>query len=132
VKEPRWLDERDALTLHEKLLLAHGGGRGLRDEGLLRAALARPRQLFAYSDKPDVIAMAAAYTAGIIQNHPFIDGNKRVGFVLGVLFLEINGYAFKAAEEEAAQAVIGLAAGELDEPAYQGFLRLNVTSKRKR
>ena len=76
--------------------------------------------------------MAAAYTAAIVKNHPFVDGNKRVGFVVGVLFLEINGYSFKASEEKAAQAVIALAAGELDEHGYAQFLEQNVVRRKRR
>jgi death-on-curing protein len=71
--------------------------------------------------------MAAAYTAGIIQNHPLIDGNKRVGFLAGVLFLELNGYRFGAPEEEAAQAVLDLASGALDEIGFAAFLERNST-----
>ncbi|HYB50927.1 MAG TPA: type II toxin-antitoxin system death-on-curing family toxin [Burkholderiaceae bacterium] len=132
MKEPARLDQRDALALHEKLILLHGGAPGIHDEGLLRPALARPQQMLAYAERPDLVAMAAAYTVGIVQNHPFVDGNKRVGFVLGVLFLEINGFAFSASEEEAAQAVIGLAAGEIDEFAYVSFLRTNATRRKRR
>ena len=132
MKEPTWVDERDARTLHAKLLSLHGGASGLRDAGLLASALARPKQQFVYSDKPDLIAMAAAYTAGIVKNHPFVDGNKRVGFVVGVLFLEINGYTFKASEAQSAQAVINLAAGELDELGYAQFLNQNVVQRRQR
>jgi len=132
VKEPTWVDERDARTLHAKLLSLHGGASGLRDAGLLASALARPKQQFVYSDKPDLIAMAAAYTAGIVKNDPFVDGNKRVGFVVGVLFLEINGYTFKASEAQSAQAVINLAAGELDEVGYAQFLNQNVVQRRQR
>jgi death-on-curing protein len=69
--------------------------------------------------------MAAAYTAGIVRNHPFIDGNKRTGFVVGILFLELNGYTFTASEEDAAQAVLKLAAGTLDEASYANFLWAN-------
>ncbi len=132
MKEPTWVDERDARTLHAKLLSLHGGASGLRDAGLLASALARPKQQFVYSDKPDLIAMAAAYTAGIVKNDPFVDGNKRVGFVVGVLFLEINGYTFKASEAQSAQAVINLAAGELDEVGYAQFLNQNVVQRRQR
>ena len=114
------------------MLSLHGGASGLRDAGLLASALARPKQQFVYSDKPDLIAMAAAYTAGIVKNHPFVDGNKRVGFVVGVLFLEINGYTFKASEAQSAQAVINLAAGELDEVGYAQFLNQNVVQRRQR
>jgi death-on-curing protein len=132
VKEPAWVDERDTRTLHQKLLILHGGAGGLRDAGLLASALARPKQLFAYAEKPDLITMAAAYTAGIAKNHPFVDGNKRVGFVVGVLFLEINGYIFKASEEHSAQAVIDLAARALDERGYAQFLERNVVRRRQR
>jgi death-on-curing protein len=125
VKDPVWIDERDALALHDRLLALHGGASGLRDEGLLKSALARAQQIHAYADAPHVIDMAAAYTAGIVRNHPFIDGNKRTGFVVGILFLELNGYIFKASEEDATQAVLNLAAGTLDEAGYASFLHAN-------
>ena len=121
-----WLDEQDALTLHDRLLALHGGAPGVRDQGLLQSALARPRQHLAYADAVDVIRLAAIMTGGILRNHPFIDGNKRTGFVLGILFLELNGYAFAASEEEAAQAVLALAAGLLDEDGYAAFLVANA------
>lgn len=127
MSEPVWIDERDALVLHDRLLALHGGAAGLRDDGLLKSALARPRQHPAYGGKVDPIDLATAYTAGIVRNHPFVDGNKRTGFVLGILFLELNGYRFAASEEVATQAVLELAAGTLDEPGYTAFLRVNVT-----
>ena len=123
VSQPVWIDERDALALHDRLLALDGGAAGVRDEGLLKFALARPQQLHAYGDNPDIISMAAAYTAGILRNHPFIDGNKRTGFLIGVLFLEMNGYGFTAPEEDATQAVLGLAAGTLDETAFAAWMR---------
>ena len=126
MKEPIWIDERDALALHDRLLALHGGAQGVRDDGLLKSALARAQQMHAYADAPNMIDMAAAYTAGIVRNHPFIDGNKRTGFVVGVLFLELNGYSFTASEEDAAQAVLKLAAGTLDEAEYANFLRANI------
>jgi len=126
VKEPFWIDERDALALHDRLLALYGGAAGLRDRTLLESALARPRQLHAYAESPDLIDMAAAYIAGIVRNHPFIDGNKRTGFVVGVLFLEINDHLFTAREEDATQAVLGLAAGTLDEPGFAAWVRANA------
>lgn len=120
-----WLDAELALAIHGRVLVLHGGGVGVRDEGLLHSALARPRQLAAYGSEVDAIKLAAAYTAGILQNHPFVDGNKRTGFVLGVLFLELNGMAFVAREDDAAQAVIDLAAGVSLEADYAAFLRDN-------
>jgi len=124
-----WIDERDALTLHDRLLVLHGGAPGLRDVGLLQSALARPRQLEAYGETVDVTDLAAAYTAGLLRNHPFIDGNKRTGFVVGILFLELNGARFAAGEEAVTQAVLGLAAGTLDEADYAAFLRENTLSE---
>jgi death-on-curing protein len=126
-----WIDERDALTLHDRLLALHGGAAGLRDGGLLKSALGRPQQLLAYAEDADIIDLAAAYTAGIMRNHPFVDGNKRTGFVVGILFLELNGYRLTAKEEDAAQAVLKLAAGTLDEADYSGFLRSNVVRRKK-
>jgi death-on-curing protein len=122
-----WLDGRDARTIHERLLALHGGAEGVRDAGLLESALARPQQLAAYGDNLDVSDLAAAYTAGVVKNHPFIDGNKRTGFVLGILFLEINGMRFTASEESAAQATLDLAAGNMDMIGYATFLRENIT-----
>lgn len=130
MKEPVWIDERDALALHDQLLALDGGASGLRSDALFKSALARPRPHFAYAEPPDLIAMATAYTAGIVRNHPFADGNKRTGFVVGILFLELNGYRFTASEEAAARAVVELAAGSLDETGYAAFLRANVTRRR--
>lgn len=124
--EPVWIDEVDALALHERLLAFHGGPEGLRDGSLLQSALARPRQMAAYNDKADVVDLAAAYTFGIVRNHPFVDGNRRTAFVIGVLFLELNGFAFIASEAAAAEAVLALAAGTMDQTAYAAFLRANA------
>ncbi len=126
MSEPVWIEERDVLAIHNRLLALDGGAPGLRDADLVQSALARPRQLYAYGDNPDVIDMAAAYTAGIVHNHPFIDGNKRTGFLVGVLFLELNGTRFTATEESTAQAILSLAAGTLDEPALAAWLRANA------
>jgi death-on-curing protein len=125
--EPIWIEQRDVLTLHDRLLAFHGGASGVRDEGLLQSGLARARQLATYSESADLIDMATAYTAGIVRNHPFVDGNKRTGFVAGVLFLELNGFRFTATEVAAAEAVLALAAGNLDDAGYTIFLRDNVT-----
>ncbi len=122
MKPPLWIEKRDVLAIHQQLLDLHGGAPGVRDEGLLESALARLQQQFAYAS-PNIVEMAAAYTAGIVRNHPFMDGNKRSGFVAGVLFLEMNGYAFTASEAEAAQAVLELAAGTIDPDGFAAFLR---------
>jgi death-on-curing protein len=131
-RKPIWIAERDVLAIHDRLLAAHGGSPGLRDKGLLQSALARPLQYHAYADQSDAIEMAMLYTAGIVRNHPFVDGNKRTGFVTGVLFLELNGFIFMASEEDATQAVFGLAGGSLDEAAYTAWLRANSKRGRNR
>jgi death-on-curing protein len=118
-------------VLHDRLLALDGGAAGVRDAGLLQSALARPQQLHSYGENPGIIDMAAAYTAGIVRNHPFIDGNKRTGFVVGVLFLEMNGYRLTASEEDATQAVLGLAAGRFDESAFTAWLSGNVMREGK-
>lgn len=124
----RWLDGGIARAVHDRSLVLHGGASGLRDAGLLESAIARPKQLAAYGDEPDVMALAAAYTFGIVRNHPFIDGNKRTGFVIGILFLELNGARFTASEAAATRAVLELAAGALDQAGYATFLRANVVT----
>ncbi len=124
--EPVWIDATEVRILHDRLLAIHGGPAGLRDEGLLQSAVARARQHSAYDENADLIAIAAVYTAGIVKGHPFVDGNKHTGFVIGVLFLELNDYRFVATETDAAEAVLGLAAGNLDEAGYAAFLRKNV------
>jgi death-on-curing protein len=129
-KESIWMETRDVFAIHDRLLALHGGASGLRDRGLLESALARPRQHYAYADSPNLVEMAALYTAGVVRNHPFVDGNKRTGFVIGVLFLELNGFDFKASEEDATQAVTSLAAGSLDEAGYGAWLRENIRRKR--
>jgi death-on-curing protein len=125
VKRLVWIEEALVLAIHDRQLVEHGGAEGLRDESLLRSGLARPENHLAYG-MADVIELAAMYTAGIVKNHPFVDGNKRTGFVVGVLFLELNEHSFIASEEAAAQAVLALAAGDIDKAGYAEFLRANV------
>ncbi len=132
MKEPVWIDEADVLAIHDRVMAEHGGAPGLRDEALLKSAIARPRQHFAYADSPKIVEMAALYAAGIVRNHPFVDGNKRTGFVIGVLFLELNGYQFTATEEDATQAVLGLAAGRLREPEFTSWIAGNSRPTRSR
>jgi len=121
MKEPIWVDREDCLAFQEEMLSRHGGFAGVRDCGLLESALHRPQQLFHYGS-PSMFEMAAAYAVGIIKNHPFLDGNKRAGFIAAALFLEINGYAFVATEEDVVIQTLALAAGELDESAYARWL----------
>lgn len=124
--EPVWLDEHDARLLHDRLLALHGGAPGIRDEGGLKSAVARPRHHAIYSEETSLTHLAAIYTGAILRDHPFADGNKRTGFLLGVLFLELNGLRFTARQEDAANAVIALASGVMKEETYAAFLRDNA------
>jgi len=124
MKEPVWISKTVVLALQDELISEFGGLPGLRDEGLLEAALARPQQHFSYSD-PDLCAMAAVYVSAIIRNHPFLDGNKRVGFVVGAIFLERNGKSFNPTEAEAVQAVRDLAASKITEEEFAIWIEGN-------
>jgi death-on-curing protein len=124
MKEPQWVLPATVLALQEQLLAEFGGLGGVRDEALLDSALNRPQQLF-HHDKPGLFELAAAYASGLIRNHPFLDGNKRIGFTTTIVFLEINGCDFIASEAEAALKTLALAAGELDEAGYALWLKSN-------
>jgi death on curing protein len=132
VKEPVWIGLRDALAVHDRLLALYGGAEGIRDQNLLESALARPRQVYAYADNPELEDLGVALVTGVVKNHPFVDGNKRTGFVVGVMFLELNGLQFTATEEDATQAVRLLAAGSLDESSFKNWLCDNVSGSAKR
>lgn len=123
--EPIWIANLEVLAVHDRQLAEHGGAAGVRDIGLLETAIARPQQLHAYGD-PDIFDLAAAYTFGIVQNHPFVDGNKRTGFITGILFVELNGRRFTASEPDATQAVLDLAIGEMSEGEFAAWLRENT------
>jgi death on curing protein len=125
MKEPRWLPKDLILQVHNSQLAEHGGGAGVRDEGLLESALARPQNAFAYGQS-DVAVLAGAYAFGIAKNHPFIDGYKRTAFVACELFLAANGYDLIASDEECLAMVLGLAASEVGEAEFAAWLRENV------
>lgn len=129
MKEPRWIEREVCLAVHDMLLSQYGGCAGLRDPGLLDSALARPLQLYSYGS-PSLAELAASYAAGVIKNHPFLDGNKRTGFMLGAGFLERNGMEFFASEADAVIKTLALAAGELTEQAYAGWLSENSGAKK--
>lgn len=118
----RWLLDGVVLAIHDEQIVEHGGSAGIRDAGLLSSALARPKNQAHYGE-PSVFDLAAAYAYGIIRNHPFVDGNKRTGFLASYVFLHINGWQLKASEVEAVNAVLALAAGEIDEPGFSGWLK---------
>ena len=126
----RWVDKRALLLLHGESLAEHGGAAGMRDEGLLDSALARAQNLAAYGE-PDVAALATAYGSGISQDHPFVDGNKRAAFLAVGMFLALNGYGLAAAQAEATVAILSLAAGELDEAEFAGWLRTHIVRRKE-
>jgi death-on-curing protein len=120
----RWIDKRLLLILHDESLAEHGGASGLRDEGLLDSALARPLNLLAYGD-PDAAELAAAYSLGLAKNHAFVDGNKRAAFLAVGLFLALNGYRLGTAQADATLTMFALAAGEIDEAEFARWIRAN-------
>ena len=124
----RWLDRRALELLHDESIAEHGGAPGLRDEGLLESALARPLDLAAYG-APDHAALAAAYGVGLAKNHAFVDGNKRVAFLSVGLFLALNGYRLQATQAEATLTMLAVAAGSLDEAGFAAWLRGHVRDR---
>jgi death on curing protein len=125
MKEPLWISTEEVLVLHDMQLVAFGGKSGVRDQGLLESALARPRNSLAYSDEPSLQGLAAGYAFGIVKNHPFVDGNKRTGLVVAFVFLILNGIDITASEEETYEVFIDLASGKLSEKKLAAWLIKN-------
>jgi death-on-curing protein len=121
-RNPIWIKEEEVLAIHDELIVEHGGGSGIRDSGLLKSALERPKHKF-YYEKASIFILAATYADSITNNHPFIDGNKRTAFVIAILFLELNGFDFKANEENAFHMTMGLASGEISLLIYAQWLK---------
>ena len=124
----RFLSRRALELLHEESLAEHGGLPGLRDEGLLESALARPHQLLAYGE-PDVAALAAAYGFGLIRNHAFADGNKRAAFLATGLFLGLNGHRLVTSQADATLTMLALAAGDLSEDEFAQWLCAHIQAR---
>ncbi len=121
-----WVLDSVVLAIHEAQLAEHGGISGIRDEGLLSSALARPRNLEAYGDEVDAAALAAAYAFDIAHNHSFFDGNKRTAFVVMELFLDLNGWVLNGDDSDCASTMLTLAAGKLSEPMLARWLRGHI------
>jgi len=128
MSEWRWIDRRSLLLLHDESLAEHGGAPGLRDEGLLKSALARPLHLVTYG-KPDAADLAAAYCVGLAKNHPFIDGNKRVAFLALGLFLALNGLRLVVTQAEATLAMLDVAGSAIDEPEFAEWIRKHLQAR---
>ena len=122
MKEPLWIPGEVVLAVQEELLARFGGLEGLRDEGLLDSALNRPKHIFHYG-KPSLFDLAAEYALGIVKNHPFLDGNKRAGFMAAYIFLGANGQELDASEAEAVLRTVALAAGEIGPEEYAAWLK---------
>lgn len=120
--EPDWLGKELALAIHDRQLAEHNGAPGIRDMGMLESALARPVNSWTYGED-DPAALAAAYAFGIARNHPFADGNKRTAWVLARLFLAANGFVLRFHPRDAIEAMLKLAASELDEEALADWFR---------
>jgi death-on-curing protein len=121
--DPRWIDKPALILLHAETLAEHGGLEGLRNEGLLDSALARPLHLLHYEEMPDFARLAAAYGVGIARNHPFADGNKRAAFLAVGLFLALNGYRLIADKVDATTVMLSVAAGEMAEDDFAAWIR---------
>ena len=128
-RQPRWIDKRALLQLHEESLATFGGAVGLRDEGLLDSALARPLNQWLHDKSLDLASLAAAYGFGIARNHPFVDGNKRSAFMAIGLFLSINGKRLRADQVDTIHVILSLAAGALEEPALAEWIRKHAKSR---
>ena len=111
--------------MHEAQIREHGGGYGIRDEGLMESALARPIQLYNYGEKPDLFQLAASYGFGVAKNHPFVDGNKRTAFQCMFVFLFINGIEISATEVDAVITMLGVADGSMGEEQLTAWLKAN-------
>lgn len=126
MKEPIWLIKSAVLAVHNMMIARFGGTDGIRDEGLFESALARPANIYHYDHNAQIAQLAAAYAGGIIQNHPFIDGNERTGFMAAYMFLDINGSTLIADEVSATAMTLSLAASEIDENDYGIWLATSI------
>lgn len=126
--EPNWVDRDALIELHHISLQRFGGMPGLRDEGLMEAALARPRQVHAYNPDADIFDLATAYAAGFVRNHAFVDGNKRAGFTACLVFLAVNGRSLAATPADATTMMVGLAARSVDEVTFANWLRAHCVT----
>ena len=131
MKEPHWLGLESILALHELVVADYGGDASIRDADRLQSALARPKHLFSYGE-PTLARLAAAYAVGIVQGHPFTDGNKRTGFMAAAAFLELNGQTFQATEVEVVVKTLGLAASEISEADYAQWLAKSVSTAKSK
>ena len=120
-----WLSRQTILAIHDEQLAEHGGAVGVRDEGLLESALARPLNRASYGD-PDMAELAALYAIAIARNHPFVDGNKRTAYVTLESFLELNGCEFPVSDRDAVIATLALASSAMSDDEFTAWVRGNT------
>jgi death-on-curing protein len=125
-RAPRWLNRTVVDAIHADQLRQHGGLAGVRDENALESALARAQQKWAYGEEHDVAVLAAAYGVGLVRNHPYRDGNKRIGFLALATFLGINGYELNATDTDVVTTMLSLADGKLSEAQLADWVRDHV------
>jgi len=128
----RWISKPALMMLHDESLAEHGGAEGVRDDGLLDSALARPLNIVAYSDPaapPDVATLAASYGVGLAKNHAFVDGNKRAAFLAVGLFLALNGWRLQCTQAEATFTMLAVASGDVSEDAFADWLRAHTARR---
>jgi death on curing protein len=123
-----WLSRQIVLAIHDEQLAEHGGAIGVRDEGLLESALARPLNRAGYGD-PDIAELAALYAIAIARNHPFIDGNKRTAYVALETFLELNGCEFPVSDHDAVIATLAMASGNMADDDFTTWVRNNTRTR---
>ena len=124
--EPAWLPPLAVEAIHRELIREHGGSFGLRDEGRLEAALARPRNRWAYGADPDLAELAAVYADGLVRNPPFVDGNKRIALMVAYVFLDLNGRELDAPEPESVAMMVALSTGEASRAEFTAWLRQHL------
>ena len=128
--EPQWLSRVVVDAIHNDQLREHGGLPGIRDENVLESALARPQQKWHYAENTDLPTLAAAWAFGLVRNHPYRDGNKRIGFLAIVTFLGMNGHSLEASDAEVVTEILALADGSVSEKTLEDWIRQH-TGKRK-
>jgi death on curing protein len=128
VDQPLWVSKKAVPAMHSEQLAEHGGSDGIRDETLLDSALAKPLNVFAYADEPDIFRLAASYAFGISRNHAFVDGNKRTALVVSITFLDRNGWDIVAPKEEVYFTFLHLAEGKLGEEELADWFRIHAVA----
>jgi death on curing protein len=125
MREPSWVPRAAVIAVHEALIAEHGGALGIRDEGLLDSALARPRQIYTYEEGASLTRLAAAYAFGLAKNHAFVDGNKRIAWVVCAEFLRVNGRVLTATQADVVTTMLALASSSIDERQFAEWLERN-------